>query len=264
MNPFRLSFRSAAQQEEQGPDWDSGTSDYQLDSNLAGSCFNAAVQASWRPRGREHGATVFHHLRLHANSVTSDFSVLNAMAAENALNKFFATEQLSTGTGIQVLSARATLRVADDVRSLAERRARNVRESQAVIAELAAKQAYLTRWRETFLRDPAAAMLWWADGDRDRLLQLSTKEKEFGAIVSLLGGTPTAPTRTDKIAPLVATFLSNLDVNDRSYLTSQLAKIFENYRRPDLAEELRRSESSDMPPEELPTPPLSVLALPSR
>src|ERR1700742_332067 len=102
MNPFRLSFRPAAQLGEHDADWDSGTNDYQLDSNLTGSPFEATVQASWRPRGREHGATVFHHLRLHANSVTSGFSVLNAMAAENALNTFFATAQLSTGTSIQV------------------------------------------------------------------------------------------------------------------------------------------------------------------
>jgi hypothetical protein len=197
MNPFRLGFRSTNQQEEREVDWDSATNDYQLDSNLTASCFDATVQASWRPRGGGHDAIVFHHLRLYANTVTSGFSVLNAMAAENALNAFFATAQLPTGTSIQLLSARTKLRVADDVRSLVERRARNSRETQASIAELAAKQVYLTRWRELFLRDPATAMLWWADGDRDKLLQLAGKEKEFAAVVSIFGGTPNTATSLD-------------------------------------------------------------------
>jgi hypothetical protein len=153
----------------------------------------------------------------------------------------------------QLLSAHATLSVADDVRDQAERQAKNARQADANTAELTAKHAYLTRLRELFLCDSATAMLWWADGDRDRMLRLAEYEKQFGVMVSLVAGTPNDTARPDKIAPLVARFLTDLDGNDRRYLIGQLAEIFKNYRRSDLAEELRKSESSDTSQDELHT-----------
>lgn len=247
MNPFRLGRWAPVTQDEPNDAAYSGTSNGQLDSDLSGVSFNATIKATWRSLRQGHDAIVFHGLRQHASAVTRGYSVLDSAAAEDALNAYFATAQLPAGTTIRVLRAHATLDVADDVRRLVEQRVKRERETAARMAGLEDTHSYLMRWRERFLCDPATAMLWWADGDRDRFLKLADQEQQFETVVNLVGGRPGTVTEDSEIAPLVASFLADLDADDRTYLIKQLGSIFENYRRSDLAEKLRKFESCDMP-----------------
>jgi hypothetical protein len=192
--------------------------------------------------GQAHDAIVFRSLREQGNAVTRRFSVLNTEAASDELNASFIGTRLLPGTGIQLLSASASLSVAEKDRDFAAKQATIARQADADAAELAAKHTHLMRLRELFLRDTATAMLWWSDGDRDRMLGLADHEKQFDTMVRLITGSPHGTAPPDEIAPLVASFLADLGPDHRRFLISQLAKVFESYHRPDLAEELRRSE----------------------
>jgi hypothetical protein len=243
---FRLDRSSFAQQEEPNGSACRATRRYRLDSVLRDAHFDAEIQAEWLPMERGYDTIVFRFVGGHANAVTKRFSVLNADAANDELNEFLAAMQLPGELGIRLLSARVTLRVAVEDHDFALRQASIARQAQADAAELAAKHAHLMRLRELFLRDSAMAMLWWFDGDRDRMLSLTEKGDRFDTIVGLITNSPNVAPQSDKIAPLVADFLADLGVDHRTYLIGQLAKIFESYHRSDLAEALHKSESFDM------------------
>jgi hypothetical protein len=76
--------------------------------------------------------------------VTRRFSVLDAVAATDALNASFATMRLPAGSGAQLRYAHAELRVAEEVRDFATRQAMIARQANADIAELEAKHDYLS------------------------------------------------------------------------------------------------------------------------
>jgi hypothetical protein len=162
-----------AQQEELNGSPCRATRRYQLDSALTGAHFDAEIQAEWLPLEQGHDVIVFRFLAQHANVVTSRFSVLNADAANDELNEFLAALQMPIDLGIRLLSVRVALRVTAEDRDFAARQASIARQAEADGAELAAKHAHLIRLRELFLRDSAMAMLWWFDGDRDRMLSLA-------------------------------------------------------------------------------------------
>lgn len=211
---------------------------YRLDSALPGARFAASIQAWWHPSGSVSEETVFQHLYQEANAVTSRVSVLDAAAANDKLNAALAARRVIPQNGIHLVDARVVLSVTKDDTDYAERRADIERQARVESAALEAKHAQLVRLRDLFLSDTAMARLWWSNGDPDRLLHLADNTTKFDTIVSMVAtGDGTAP--SDKIAPLISLFLANLGPDHREYLISQLAKIFESYRQPSLAEELR-------------------------
>lgn len=122
MKLFKLDRWYLAQQEETNGSPCRATRRYQLESVLTDAHFDAEIQAEWLPMEQGHDAIVFRFLGGHANKLTSRFSVLNADAANDELNEFFATTQLPADSGIRLLSARVTLGVAVDVHDFALRR----------------------------------------------------------------------------------------------------------------------------------------------
>lgn len=246
MRSFRFTPWPSAQQAEPDGIPCRATRRYRLESALPDTYFAAAIQADWLPMGHGHDAIVFRFLSEQGNAVTRRFSILNAEEANDELNTLFAAARLPADVGIRLLSVRAALSVSDVDRDFASEQAVIARQAEADAAELVAKHAYLMRLRELFLRDSATAMLWWSNGDRDRVLRLAKEGEQFETLVGLVTRSPNSKVEPDKIAPLVASFLADLGVDHRTYLIGQLAKIFENYHRSDLAEELRRSESLDM------------------
>lgn len=242
MRLFRSDRWPAVQQTEPDVMPCHATRQYQLDSVLPATHFAAVFHAEWLPMGQGHDAIVFRSLSWQANAITRRFSVLNAEEANDELTLFLATARLPADSGIRLKSARATLSVAQEDREFAARQAMAARQADADVAGLAAKHAYLMRLRDLFLSDGATARLWWSDGDRDRILRLPKEGDQLDAVVGLITKSPEGAVQPDKIAPLVASFLEGLGVGHRTYLIGQLTQIFENYHRPDLAEELRRSE----------------------
>lgn len=206
---------------------------------MTGAFFSASIQAQWLPNRMGCDIQVFQYLRDQGNAVTRHFSVLDAPAANDALNASFAARRVIPGSDIQLAYARATLDVAKDDRDFAERKADIERRASIQTADLEAKHAYLMRLRDLFLGDAAMTGLWWSNGDPDRVLRLADPALEFDAIVSKIAGSPNSPELLeDKIAPLIGRFLTGLGPDHREYLIGQLAKIFKSYHQPDLAEEL--------------------------
>jgi hypothetical protein len=212
---------------------------YHLDSALPGACFAASIQAWWRPAESVSEETIFQHLHKEANAVTGSISVLDADAANDKVNGVFAARHMIPQGGIRLVDARATLSVAKDDLDYAERRAGIERQAHIEAAALEARYAHLVRLRELFLSDAAMAGLWWSNGDPDRVLRLDEHMSKLDTIVSMVSGSPGGPAQQDMIAPLIARFLTDLGPEHREYLISQLAKIFESYRQPSLADELR-------------------------
>lgn len=239
MRPFRLSRWPQPLQTEPSGLEGNGSRTYRLASALHGAVFSARITASWSPNEPGSDATVFRFLGEQGNALTRRFSVLDVAAAQDALRRSFGQTSLSNDTKIQLWEARVELGVTQKDRDFAERQATIRQHADSGIAELEAKHAYLVRLRDLFLRDADMAMLWWSDGERDRMLDLATKEKDFAALVALLTGAANGTAQADTIAPLVASFLTGLSPEHHSYLTDQLARVFESYQRPDLAEKMR-------------------------
>jgi hypothetical protein len=82
------------------------------------------------------------------------------------------------------------------------------------------------------------AGLWWSNGEPDRMLRLAEHAAAFDSLVSVVTGPHADPAQADKIAGLIGRFLADLGPDHRTLLIGQLAKVFESYHRPDLAEEL--------------------------
>lgn len=212
---------------------------YRLDSALPGARFTASIEAWWHPSGSASEEIVFQHLRLKSNAVTSRGSVLDAAEVNDKVNVSLAGRRVIPQSGVRLIDARAVLDVAKDDLDYAEQRAGIERRASIEAAGLEARYAHLLRLRDLFLSDSAMARLWWSTGDPDRLLQLADNKAKFDTIVSVVARSPDDLAPSDKIAPLIARFLASLGPDHREYLISQLAKIFENYRQPSLAEELR-------------------------
>ena len=209
--------------------------DYRLGSATPGAFFSATIQAQWLSIRMGCESQIFQYLWNQGKAVTSHFSVLDATAANDALNASFAVRRVIPGSDIQLVYARATLNVAENDRDFAERKADIERRASIQIADLEAKYAYLIRLRDLFLSDAAMTGLWWSNGDPDRVLRLAEPAVGFDTIVRKIAGSPNAPgQQQDKIASLIGCFLTSLGPDHREYLIGQLAKIFESYQQPDL------------------------------
>lgn len=222
---------------DRGPE--SARREYRLDSAVQGAYFSASIQAWWLPVGPDRASRVFQYLWAQARAVTTRFSVLDATAANDALNEFYAIRRVIPDSDIQTVTARAVLEVAEKDREFAERKADIERRAIIEAADLEAKRAYLMRLRALFLGDAAMARLWWSNGDPDRVLRLGEHPEVFAAIVSSIAESSDSSVQPDKIAPLIGRFLADLGPHHREYLIGQLARIFENYQQQGLAEELR-------------------------
>jgi hypothetical protein len=217
---------------------DSGLRNYRLESDIEGAFFSASIQAWWLPGGINSDGQVFQYIARHGNGVTRRFSVLDRSAANDAINAWFAAQRTIPESGIELVSVRAELSVNDDVLAFAEQKAKIQRRTGIESADLEAKHAYLTRWRDLFLKDGVMARLWWLNGDPDRLLHLAEHDAKFDAIVNMIDGSDGQSAQPDQIAPIIDRFLAGLGPHHREYLIGQLAQILVNYERPDLAEEL--------------------------
>lgn len=222
---------------------DSGLRNYRFESDIEGACFSASIQAWWLPAGTNCEGQVFQYIGYHGNKVTKRFSVLDRSAANDALNAWFAAQRAISDSGIELVSARAELSVADDVLDFAGRKAEIQRRTTIESADLEAKHAYLTQLRDLFLKDGSMARLWWFNGDPDRLLPLADHDGKFDAIVNMIDGSGDQGTQPDQIAPIIDRFLTDLGPHHREYLIGQLAQIFVGYERPHLAEELRSTQT---------------------
>jgi len=219
---------------------ENGSATYRLSSELDKALFTASIYARWLPPGRGGRALVLPHLRQEGDAVTKRFSVLDVAAANDALNMTFARMhgREIPGAGVRLVNATAMLRVDEDHRDFAERKASIERQARLDAAEVEATLTRLVRVRDVFFRDSAMACLWWSDGKRDKFLELDTNKDKFGTIVNLLTGSPAGHAEADRIAGLIDLFLKDLGPDHREYLAGQLGQIFTGYARPDLASEL--------------------------
>jgi hypothetical protein len=222
---------------------DSARRNYRLESDMEGAYFGASIQAWWLPVGTNCEGQIFQYIGYHGNKVTRGFSVLDRAAANDALNAWFSVQRPIPDSGIELVSARADLNVADDVLDFAGRKADIQRRTSIESADLEAKHAYLTRLRDLFLKDGGMARLWWLNGDPDRLLRLADHTAEFDAVVNVIAGSRDPDVQPDQIAPIIDRFLTELSPRHREYLIGQLGQIFVSYEQPHLAEELRSTQT---------------------
>jgi hypothetical protein len=222
---------------------DTARRQYRLESDMEGAYFGASIQAWWLPVAANCDGQVFQYIGHHGNKVTKDFSVLDRSAANDALNAWFSAQRPIPDSGIELVSARAELNVADEVLDFAGRKADIQRRTSVESADLEAKHAYLTRLRDLFLKDGGMARLWWLNGDPDRLLRLAEHTAEFDAIVNMIAGSQDRDAQPDHIAPIIDRFLTDLGPRHREYLIGQLGQIFISYEQSHLAEELRSTQT---------------------
>lgn len=215
---------------------------YRLESDLHGAPFSATIKASWLPADPTTDTLVFQHLLEEGRAVSRRFSVLDLAAANDAINATFAVRRAIPHSNIQIVAARAELGVSKDQLAFAERRAGIELRVDIDAAEMDATYARLSKIRELFLSDSAVAGLWWSQGEPDRILQLKDKSGELESIVSMVAASHGGRILEDKIANLIGRFLAELGPSHREWLIRQLAKVFESYQQPGLAEELLEAQ----------------------
>jgi hypothetical protein len=243
MKSFRSLWPPAQQVEPAGVPYRS-TRRYRLESALPDTYFDAEIEAGWLAPKPGYDATVFHFLKERGSAETRRYSVLEVEEANDGLNMCLGAIRWPAGIELSFVHAKLTVYEVD--RDFALNQAAIKRQAQAKAAELVTEHAYLARLRELFLCDSATAMLWWSNGDPDRVLRLVKEGEQFEALVGMVTRSPGSKVQPDRIAPIVASFLEDLGADHRAHLIGQLAKILENYHRLDLAEELGRSESPDI------------------
>jgi hypothetical protein len=233
--PIPMSLHDAGQ--------DTARRNYRFESDAEGACFSASLQAWWLPEGANCDGRVFQYVSYHGNKVTRSFSVLDRAAANDALNAWFAAQRAIPDSGIELLSVRAELTVADDILESASRIAEIQRRASIEATDLQAKHAHLMRLRDLFLTDAGMARLWWLNGDPDRLLSLVERTADFDQTVNMIAGSQSGGGQPDRIAPIVDRFLRDLGPRHREYLIGQLEHVFVSYGQPHLAAELRSTQS---------------------
>jgi len=212
---------------------------YRLASVLPEAAFSAVIRAWWRPANRGYEEIVFQYLLEEGHKATRRFSVLDAAAANDAVNASFAVRRVIPG-GVQLVGARTELTVATDDLAFAERKADIERRASIEAAELETMHIRLVKLRDLFLSDSVMAGLWWSNGEPDRMLGLAEHAGKFDRLVSVVTGSQAGSARADTIAGLIERFLADLGPDHRTFLIGQLAKVFESYHQPGLAEKLRQ------------------------
>lgn len=196
------------------------------------SPFTAEMTARWS--GPDDGTAVFRYLVDTASRITENYSVLDAGTVEIELNHEFAAVGEMPGTGATLITAHATLTIANDDLDYAERRTSIHRETLLADADLAAQRDRLLRLREVFLGDPATARLWWFNGEPGKLLALTDKDGQFETVVQSIAGSHSDSADQDALSGIIHQFLTELGPESRTFLLGQLAKVFASYERPDL------------------------------
>jgi hypothetical protein len=215
---------------------------YRLASVLPEASFGAVIQAWWRAADQGREDIVFQYLRAKGNDMTGRFSVLDATAANDAINVSFAAAGLVVLPGdVSLVGARAELTVAANILAFAERRAEIERTASINATELEVLHARLVKLRDLFLCDSAMVRLWWSNGEPDKMVRLAEHAASFDSLVSMVSGAHAEPAQVEPIATLVWQFLADLGPDHRTLLIGQLAKVFESYQQPGLAEELLKA-----------------------
>lgn len=212
---------------------ESGSTSYRFESDLGTDAqFIVRISAQWAPAGNGGRKLVFSRLYAQAAEITRQFSVLDeAKAGEALADAFEYMRRLEFPSGTQIKYAAAELMVEAGDRDHARKR-----------ADLEKEKRFLAEIRDTFLNDTATAGLWWAGGDHDRVLELGAHRDKFAAAVNLVNGTADDHAEADRIGELIGAFLSDLGPEHRTYLLGQLERVFSNYGREDLAEQLRLAD----------------------
>jgi hypothetical protein len=211
---------------------------YRLESALPAAPFSATIQAWWLPADPTSDWLVFQHLLEEGSAVSRRFSVLDVAAANDALNATFAVKRMIPHSNVQVVATRAELGVGKDQLAFAEQKAAIELRASIDAAEMDATYARLSKLRDLFLSDSAMAGLWWSQGEPDRMLHLAENSGKLDSIVSTVAASHAGPVQEEKIASLIGRFLEGLGPSHREWLIGQLAKVFESYQQPGLAEEM--------------------------
>ncbi|MBA2897798.1 hypothetical protein [Nonomuraea soli] len=220
-----------------------------LPSKLEGACFDATIEVHGQLDHQQPAqeAQVYRKLESHARSVSGKLSVLDLDRAAAEITIELNRESVVAMPDLHVLLDRVRVRARVSASASAVATARSLQE--AVQKTTLARMEYreqarrLGFLRDHFLASPAMARMWWVGEDPSRLADLAAKSTSgkadpFETAVRLLGEAADAGSVRNEVAAITETFIRGLTPEARKYLISQLAQVFTNYERPELAERL--------------------------
>lgn len=211
-----------------------------LQSRLHDAHFQALITACWPTPTENSIHETIKYLKHRAELETQQYSVLDATEAESAVNIALRSAIDIPGTNVHLIYVRAALTANQLDREFTEQHENMRRRTALARAEFQAERDRLKLLRDYFLSDRPTAMLWWFNGDRQKLSQLTSMGEDFRKAVELLGDVSEHSQYGDQIAAIIEKFLSGLGVQHREYLLGQVASVFRSYESPSLAENLEK------------------------
>jgi hypothetical protein len=211
-----------------------------LPSNLDGLRFRAQMRLSLPPAAAGARTVLYDRLVQAAQGVTSKYSVLHLPEAQDHLNAQLSRELPYQDVGGHGPAVWAGLAVDQADLELAQQQVK-LRHAETLAREQYRSQA--AGWdhlRSEVLSDPARTRLWWLNGRSEKLAEMVNSSHVFDQVIGQLapmGVAPVAP--TSPVADVLERFLRGLGPEHHELLLEQLATVFRNYERPELADEVR-------------------------
>ncbi|MGW0811346.1 hypothetical protein [Nonomuraea sp. NPDC002799] len=218
-----------------------------LPSELDGACFDATIEVHGQLDHQQPAkeAQVYRKLESHARVVSGKLSVLDLDRAAAEITIELNRESVVAMPDLHVRLDRVRARVSAGASAVETARSLQEAVQKTTLARMEYREQArrLGLLRDHFLASPAMARMWWVGEDPSRLADLaamstSGKADPFETAVSLLGEAADAGSARNEVAAIIETFVRGLTPEAGKYLISQLAQVFTNYERPELAERL--------------------------